>query len=98
MVNTPLFEDKISEEEFDESYQNIIITKYAGYPAAEYKLTPINTTIGDAILYGAVIVSNKREVSIKLIVSIEPDIEGSVTEEYANEIWVEILKSMHIDY
>lgn len=98
MINTPLFEDKISDEEFDLAYQNIIITKYAGYPAAEYKFTPTNTAIGDAILYGVIIISDKRDVSIKLIASIEPDTEGSVTEEYASQIWVEILKSLHVDY
>lgn len=98
MIKTPLIKDKISDEEFDKSYQNIVITKYAGYPAAEYKFTPTNTAIGDAILYGVIIISDKRDVSIKLIASIEPDTEGSVTEEYVSELWVEILKSLHIDY
>ncbi len=98
ITEIPLVEGESYKSEIENAYNNLIINSFIGFPSAEYKLSPLDTAIGDAVIYGILIISEKRDISIKFIASIEPNTKGSVSEEFSEEIWSEILNSIQIDY
>ena len=67
LTKIPLLESESFNNEINNAYKDLIINSYSGFPAVEYKLNPLDTAIGDAVIYGVLIVSDKRDISITRI-------------------------------
>lgn len=91
-------EDEVSQEQLLSASQESSILQVSGYPAAEYSLSAKDTMIGDALLRGALIVTDRRDVSVFLLGSVEAGVEGSFTNSQVETIWKKLLDSLVLDY
>ncbi|MBN1248227.1 MAG: hypothetical protein JXC32_11255 [Anaerolineae bacterium] len=74
------------------------LTAVGGYPAALYTLVLTTTDYGDLYLRGAMIVTDRRDISVHIIGSTEPDIPGSVQPGVIDQVWSQVIKSFSADY
>jgi hypothetical protein len=77
---------------------NAIITSIAGYQAATYQASLEGTPIGHVRLRGALVITEKRDISLYLIASDEADAPGSVDSSFVDALWSRLLAGLHIDF
>ena len=98
IVDFQFSEDEVSQEQRLTASQESRILQVSGYPAAEYSLSARDTVIGDALLRGALIVTDRRDVSIFLVGSVESGVDGSFTSTQIETIWEQLLGTLELDY
>jgi len=74
------------------------ITKISGHDAAVYEVSLSNSTFGHTCIRGASVITEKRDISIFVVGSVEPGVRGSVEPEYIDSLWTSFVASLEIDY
>ena len=77
---------------------NATITKISGYDAAMYEVDLSSSTFGLRHIRGALVMTERRDISIFAVGSVEPGVRGSVEPEYVDSLWVNLVESIEIDY
>jgi hypothetical protein len=90
-------EAELSERELYEAYESARIVEIDGYSSAEYTFNPKDTAIGDAYVQGALIVTDRRDISVALVSSIEEGVKGSLSSAEADEIWKRLKSSLSFE-
>jgi len=96
--------------EFEDTDENLVsylnatsngtITTLAGYPALEYSLYIKDSKLGDLYIKGSEIITPQREINIFVIGGVSKDVSSfeSVTPEYINNLWTQMLEGLSISY
>ncbi len=87
---------ELSQQDLIEAIERATITTICGYPAAEYTVAAPNTPIGDALIRGALVVTDAWDVSVYLFGSVEPDVGGSLTLSQVEVIWDRLTASLEL--
>lgn len=91
-------ESEVPQQDLLSAPQEAIVLELSGFPAAAYSIRATDTAIGDALLRGALVVTNRRDVSLFMLGSVEPNVEGSFTSEQIEAIWERFSESLRLDY
>jgi hypothetical protein len=74
------------------------ITEVSGFPAATYTVSLEGTPIGHAYVRGALVITARRDVSLYVMGSDEPNAPGSVGRSDVDALWERVISGLIIDY
>jgi len=97
VANLNFTEDELPQQDVMAALDAVDTTPIAGHPAARYVLRPQDTAIGDALVRGALIVTDERDVSLYLIASVEAGVDGSLQPTTVDEIWEHLIATIRLD-
>lgn len=89
---------EINESAIMSASKNARTTKINGHHAATYNLGLDNRDIGHISVRGALVITEKRDISLFVIGSDEPDAPGSVSSKTIDDIWSRFVETLKIDY
>jgi len=77
---------------------NATIMTISGFRAASYKVGLEGSSLGHVYIRGAIIVTDRRDISLYIIGSDELDVSGSVNSDYIDTLWSKLLESFSVDF
>lgn len=98
LTNLDIVESRENESAIQGASEDLSFRDISGYRAARYSTTLDSTSVGNVYIRGAVLVTERRDVTLMAIGRIDPDVQGSVRPEQVENLWSQFLSSIAVVY
>jgi len=95
------FYDSASDEEFAEIQavrEQAVIMEVCGFPAAAYAFGVDTTDLGHVYVRGALVITDRRDISLFVTGSNAPGANGGVEPAYVDGLWSQLIQSLRLEF
>jgi hypothetical protein len=94
LTGLEIIQDSLTSEKILDVAKNFKFRDVDGFPSAQYSFILTDSEIGESLVNGALIITDKYDVSVFFVASIEQNVEGSFKISLVNKIWNRIISSI----